>query len=104
MESNDHRMMRKLLESGAEIDVCEKLPDGCPVLLHAIRRNFSNDMILYLLDKAEPNMLLRQKDGEGHDIEWYILRYKNTAAREKLERIKEIRRQVHGWFVFTEKK
>lgn len=94
VESNNYRMVGTLLESGA-IDVYEKLPDGCPVLFHAIRINCDDRIIGFIMSAAEPDMLLRLKDREGHDIEWYISKYKNTAAREKLERIKEMWRQVY---------
>ena len=89
VESNNYRMVGTLLESGA-IDVYEKLPDGTPVLFHAFRINCNDPIIGFIMSAAEPDMLLRLKDREGHDIEWYILKYKNTAAREKLERIKEM--------------
>ena len=87
--SNNYRMVRTLLENGV-IDVYEKLPDGTPVLFHAFRINCDDRIIGFIMSAAEPDMLLWRKDREGHDIEWYILKYKNTAAREKLERIKEM--------------
>ena len=94
VESNNLGMVGTLLESGA-IDVYEKLPDGTPVLFQAFRINCDDRIIGFIMSAAEPDMLLRLKDREGHDIEWYILKYKNTAAREKLERIKEMWRQVY---------
>lgn len=91
VESNNYRMVGTLLESGA-IDVYEKLPDGCPVLFHAIRINCDDRIIGFIMSAAKPDMLLRLTDREGHDIEWYILKSSNTYARKWLERVKEMRR------------
>ncbi len=87
VESNNYRMVGTLLESGA-IDVYEKLPDGCPVLFHAIRINCDDRIIGFIMSAAEPDMLLRLTDSKGHDIEWYILKSSNTYARKWLERVK----------------
>ena len=85
--SNNYRMVGTLLESGA-IDVYEKLPDGCPVLFHAFRINCNDRIIGFIMSAADPAMLLRLTDREGHDIEWYILKSSNTYARKWLERVK----------------
>ena len=87
VESNNLGMVGTLLESGA-IDVYEKLPDGCPVLFHAIRINCDDRIIGFIMSAADPAMLLRLTDREGHDIEWYILKSSNTYAQEWLERVK----------------
>ena len=89
--SNNLRMVRTLLESGA-IDVYEKLPDGTPVLFQAFRINCDDRIIGFIMSAAEPDMLLRLTDREGLDIEWYILESHNTYAQEWLERVKEMRR------------
>lgn len=85
--SNNLGMVKTLLESGA-IDVYEKLPDGTPVLFQAFRINCDDRIIGFIMSAAEPDMLLRLTDREGHDIEWYILKSSNTYAREWLERVK----------------
>lgn len=89
--SNNLGMVGTLLESGA-IDVYEKLPDGTPVLFRAFRINCDDRIIGFIMSAADPAMLLRLTDREGHDIEWYILKSSNTYAREWLERVKEMRR------------
>lgn len=89
--SNNRIMVGTLLESGA-IDVYEKLPDGTPVLFHAFRINCDDRIIGFIMSAADPAMLLRLTDREGHDIEWYILKSHNTYAQEWLERVKEMRR------------
>jgi len=88
--SNNLRMVGTLLENGA-IDVYEKLPDGTPVLFRAFRINCDDRIIGFIMSAADPAMLLRLTDREGHDIEWYILKSSNTYAREWLERVKEMR-------------
>lgn len=85
--SNNLRMVGTLLESDA-IDVYEKLPDGTPVLFRAFRINCDDRIIGFIMSAADPAMLLRLTDREGHDIEWYILESSNTYAREWLERVK----------------
>lgn len=85
--SNNLRMVGTLLENGA-IDVYEKLPDGTPVLFHAFRINCDDRIIGFIMSAADPAMLLRLTDREGHDIEWYILKSSNAYARELLERLK----------------
>lgn len=85
--SNNLGMVKTLLESGA-IDVYEKLPDGTPVLFQAFRINCDDRIIGFIMSAAEPDMLLRLTDREGHDIEWYILKSSNTYAQEWLERVK----------------
>ncbi|MGP1474292.1 MAG: ankyrin repeat domain-containing protein [Treponema sp.] len=88
--SNNLRMVGTLLENGA-IDVYEKLPDGTPVLFRAFRINCDDRIIGFIMSAADPAMLLRLTDREGHDIEWYILKSSNTYAQEWLERVKEMR-------------
>lgn len=81
-------MLRTLITGNTDFDINLRVNNDKPVLFWAIETNQSEQAIGYIMDKYDPEILVSTKDLSGHDINWYIKKYKSSYAKKKLDEIK----------------
>ena len=81
-------ILKILLTENTDMDHNLKVNNDQPLVFWAIQKNASDTVIGYLMDDADPDVLLTTRDFQKRNLEWYIKRYKNDYAKRKLEQIK----------------
>ena len=81
-------ILKILLTENTTIDRNIKVNNDQPLLFYAIQTNASETIIDYLMNYADPTVLFTTTDFQKHNLEWYIKRYKNDYAKQKLQEIK----------------
>lgn len=81
-------ILKILLTENTDMDHNLKVNNDQPLVFWAIQKNASDTVIGYLMDDADPDVLLTTRDFNKRNLEWYIKKYKNDYAKRKLEQIK----------------
>lgn len=88
VKNTNANILKILLTENTTIDRNIKVNNDQPLLFYAIQTNASETIIGYLMDYADPTVLFTTTDFQKHNLEWYIKRYKNDYAKQKLQEIK----------------
>ena len=88
VKNTNANILKILLTENTTIDRNIKVNNDQPLLFYAIQTNASETIIDYLMNYADPTVLFTTTDFQKHNLEWYIKRYKNDYAKQKLQEIK----------------
>ena len=88
VKNTNTNILKILLTENTTIDRNIKVNKDQPLLFYAIQTNASETIIEYLMNYADPAVLFTTTDFQKHNLEWYIKRYKNDYAKQKLQEMK----------------
>lgn len=85
-------LVKVLLKSVPDFDVDMKMGNGEPTLFWAMRSNKSANIIEYLIDQYDVDVLLETTDDKGRDIETFVKKQVKANKKMILRKIEEAKK------------